>query len=744
MHTLDIVAITASVVLVVFVVEAIRRTSLNARYAILWLGAGGVLLLFSLYRPLLDWAAKLLGVSYPPVAALRPRLSLPARDRTALLARHLVASRLDPPADANGGVARTRVGGTATALMAADSRRPMPRGRAQTRSVPAPPRPAPRPRAQAAAIPPADWRTHALPLATLVVLAAVYIPCLDGPFVYDDPNAVSQSTLIRHLTPLSRFLALSTRPLTDFSFAVNYAMGELDPWWFHATNLLLHVLNVLLLYGIAFATFGCGPLAQRYGTVRRELAWAAAALFAVHPLASESVAYVSSRSEVLASFWILLAVGCFVVGATTTRRRLRLTATILLPLASAGGVASKEIAAAVPFIVALYDWLFLSGLRLRWPERRRLLALSALPLVLGGAFLLLRAYLSPSPMGDYASTAGLGFDRFTRWEYLMSQFGVIVYYLRLVVLPIGQTFDYDWPLARSPFAPGVLIPFALLVGLVYAAVRSARTQPLFTFAVGWMLLILAPTSSVLPIADLVVERRMYLPLAGLMLLAAAWLWEAVQLLPAAIRTLPRATYAGLVCIPLIAFGVLTHQRAALWGNAIALHEDGVAKTPDNPRVRLNLGVTYLNSGFPERAYETLVVAKSLYDRGESLNAFTRIGAFIEYNLGAVLFARKEIDRAETELERSLELGGQYLALRPMAYMLLSRIAVQRGDWPTAGAHLEEALKYQDNPDWRVDLAEIELHVGHPEAARANLRHALRVRPGHERAEKVLAEVNRKK
>lgn len=66
MHTLDFVAITASAILVLFVIEAIRRSSLNARYAILWLGAGGVLLVFSLYRPLLDWVAKLLGISYPP------------------------------------------------------------------------------------------------------------------------------------------------------------------------------------------------------------------------------------------------------------------------------------------------------------------------------------------------------------------------------------------------------------------------------------------------------------------------------------------------------------------------------------------------------------------------------------------------------------------------------------------------------------------------------------------------------
>jgi tetratricopeptide (TPR) repeat protein len=326
----------------------------------------------------------------------------------------------------------------------------------------------------------------------------------------------------------------------------------------------------------------------------------------------------------------------------------------------------------------------------------------------------------------------------------MTQFGVIVFYLRLAVLPIGQTFDYDWALARTPFAPQVVIPLLLLVALVVVAVRSARTQPLFTFAVGWTLLILAPTSSVMPIADLAVERRMYLPLAGLMLLAAAWLWELVRRLPAAFGQRPVWTYAGVVALPLAAFGVLTYQRAALWGDAIALHEDGVAKAAENPRVRLNLGVTYLNSGEPERAYETLLVAKMLYDRGESINAFTRIGAFIEYNLGAVLFARRDYARAETSLRRSLELGGQYLALRPMAFMLLSRIAAQREQWTEAIADMREAVKYQDNPDWRVDLAQMQLRAGDAAGARDSVQRALRLQPNNPRAKTLLAEMNRQK
>jgi tetratricopeptide (TPR) repeat protein len=607
-------------------------------------------------------------------------------------------------------------------------------------------RPVPKARAQPAAQVSMSWTYHVLPMATVAVLAAaLYAPSLNGPFVYDDPNAISQSMLVRRLLPLTRFVTLSTRPLTDFSYALNYAMGGLDTWPYHLTNIVLHLINGLLIYAIAWATFAFSGLARRYGAAAQPLAWAAAALFVVHPLASESVAYVSSRSEVLAAFWILLALGSYLVAVHSPSTRWRRAAAALIVIATAAGVGSKEIAAAIPFLLLLYDWLFLAeGSWRRMRPRRWLIGLSLIPLVAGGAFLVVRAYVSPSPMGNYGATAGFGFDRFTRWEYLLTQFGVIVYYLRLVVVPMGQTFDYDWPLARTPVALGVLVPFMLLAGLVYLAVRLRRTQPLFTFAVAWTLLILAPTSSVLPIADLAVERRMYLPLAGLMLLAAAWLWDLVQLVPPAWRQRPQWTYVALVVIPLAVFSVLTYRRATLWGDIIALHEDGVAKTPDNPRVRLNLGVGYLNSGQPQRARDTLATAKALYDKGESVNAFPRIGAFIHYNLGAVLFARKEVDEAERELVKSIELGGQYLALRPMAYMLLARIAAQRGDWKAASTYQAEAVKYKDDPDWRVDLAQMQRQAGDVTGARATLQRVLRAQPGNKRATATLADIDQQR
>jgi len=579
-----------------------------------------------------------------------------------------------------------------------------------------------------------------LPLLTLSVLAcALYLPSLDGPFVFDDPNAVSQSKLIRSLAP-GMFLSLSTRPLTDYSLAINYAIGGLETWPYHLTHILLHAANTLLVYAIAWLTLSMPGLAPRYGAGRLPIAWAAAALFAAHPLASETVAYVSSRSELLVATFFLLSLTSFIIASTSAERRQRRLHGILLAAWGMAGLGSKETALMIVPALLLYDWLFLTPGARRRP-RGPLIGLALIGPGIGGVALLLKAFLSPSPMGEYSATAGLGFDRFTPWEYLMSQFGVILHYLRLVVLPIGQTFDYDWPLARTPLALGVVLPFLALAALIALAWRFRRREPLFTFAVAWTLLVLLPTSSVLPIADLVVERRMYLPLAGLMLLAAAWLWDLVQWLPATWRTRPAWTYAAVATAPLALLALLTVWRAQLWGDAIALHEDGVARAPGNPRVRLNLGVTYLNLGQQERAYETLNEAKRLYDRGESLHAFPRIGAFIQYNLGAVLFARNELERAESELRRSLDLGGHYLALRPMAKMLLSRIAAGKGDWKAAAEDLREALKYQDNPDWRVDLAEMLRHDGQLIAARMTLQQTLKAYPGNQRATALLAKMD---
>ncbi|MBX3025570.1 hypothetical protein KF840_11755 [bacterium] len=579
----------------------------------------------------------------------------------------------------------------------------------------------------------APWWAHLLALLVVGLLASLpYLPSLGGDFVFDDPNAVTQSTLIRSLTPIRTFLALSTRPLTDYSYAINYAIGGYAPTPYHATGIILHVCTALLVYALAWLLLGLPSLAPRYGAARHRIAWAAAALFAAHPLASEAVAYISSRSESLAAVWYLVAVIGFVRAATASGRGGRAAWLALTVVATIAGAASKETVFTLFAVLPLLDWLLLADRhwrRVHW----RLIVIPILPLALVAAVLLIRAFAGQMSLGQYGATAGFSFDRFGPLQYLATQFGVIVHYLRLTVLPLGQTFDYDWALASLHQPLAVIVPLAILVALLIGAWRLRATQPLVPFVAGWVLLILAPTSSVMPIADLAVERRMYLPLVGLMLLAAAWLHDGCGRLPSAWGRRQGLTYALVVAALVAALTPFTWQRAVLWGDAIALHEDGVRRAPGNPRMRLNLGVTYLNEGDTERAYETLREAKRLYDRGESVQAFPRIGAFIHYNLGAVQYARKQYDEAEPQLERSLELGGQYLALRPMANMLLSRISAQRGDWKQAVERLGEALKYHDDPDWVVDMVQMKLRAGDRMGASIQLDKLLKTNPTLPRA-----------
>ena len=577
------------------------------------------------------------------------------------------------------------------------------------------------------------WWAHAIALVGLALLASLpYLPSLGGDFVYDDPNAVSQSQLIRALLILP-FLQLSTRPLTDYTYAIDYAIGGLDPAAYHATGIVLHTITSLLVYVFAWLLLGLPSLTPRYGRARLAIAAAAAALFAAHPLASETVAYVSSRSEALVAVWYLLALIAYLRAATT--RGGRAGWIVLLVFAAIAGAVSKETIFTLFAVLPLLDWLLLADRdvrRVHW----RLIVIPLAPLLLAGFGFVMRAFSGRMSLGDYAATAGFSFDRFGPTQYLATQFGVIVHYLRLTVLPFGQTFDYDWPLATIYAPLAVVLPLVVLLALIVGAWRLRATQPLVTFVAGWVLFTLAPTSSVMPIADLAVERRMYLPLVGLMLLAAACLHDLCGRLPDEWRRRPLLTYGLLIAVLVAALTPLTFQRAELWGNAIALHENGVERAPGNPRMRLNLGVTYLNAGDSERAYTTLVEAKRLYDLGESVQAFPRIGAFIHYNLGAVMYARKDYDGARTQLERSLELGGQYLALRPMANMLLSRVALQKGDYQQAIERLQEALKYHEDPDWRVDLAQIKLRSGDAVGAGMTINKVLSDNPNFPRAVKL--------
>ena len=572
---------------------------------------------------------------------------------------------------------------------------------------------------------------HYLALLSLAALCLlIYYPSLSGEFVFDDHNAIQQSLLVRKIFPLSRFLTKSNRFLVDFSYALNYAQGGYDTWWYHFTNIALHFATALALYWLALRTFRLPRFGERLREWIQPAAWIAAALFACHPLATDSVAYITSRSEVLAAIFYLLAMVAYSFSATGDTPRQKTLAKVAIGMLTLLALASKEIAVTIPLAFGLYHFIFIS--EAGWADVKKhgkVAVYSLIPLAIGGIYLLNRASTLNTP---YQQSAGFGFDRYTSLQYLSTQFGVVLHYLRLVVVPSGLNFDYDWPLVETPFSLAAILPMLVLMALVTAAIRLARAQPFVSFAILFMLLVLAPTSSIMPLADLCVERRMYIPLAGIALCTAGF--SAIS-----VRQWSRGvSFFVAPCVVVLAIlAGLSHQRATLWGDHLLLYEDGVAKSPGSPRVRLNLGVIHMNAGRHEEAHEVLVEAKRIYDEGKSIHAFPRIGAFIHYNLGAIQFIREEYDQSEQQMRRALQIGGHYVALRPRAYSVLGHIFKLREQWKAAEESFLEALKLnRDYPEWSYSLAEVRAEQGRFLDAEITLRQTARRYPDNQDPERT--------
>lgn len=404
----------------------------------------------------------------------------------------------------------------------------------------------PKPKRKSAAASP---EREGLPLwvfaAALAAGLIVYLPALNGPFVFDD---LTIQALQQDPDAPLRFSFGGPRPLFYLSLQAQHRLHAENPFPFHLVNWLLHAANALLLFGILRRYARLGGLAPPADGMA---AGFGAGVFLLHPLNTEAVSYIASRSEVLSALFAFLAWLLFL-----ERRQPRLpwaaAAGIVVLLALGLGV--KEHVIALVAVLFLTDLVF-GGLRanLRFYVPLGVLGMSA------AAYLLAR-------VGN--DTAGFGVKGATPLSYLVTQGAVIWRYLQLTAAPFGQSVDHGYPIAVS--AMGVAGLGALAAVSVYLW-RKGPKLALF----GWLcfLACLAPTSSVVPIADAMVERRMYLAMPGLALLAAPWL-----------KRLNVWAMAGI----LLVFGVFTWQRNEKWGSSEALWRDAVAGNPANARAQFQL------------------------------------------------------------------------------------------------------------------------------------------------------------
>ena len=443
-------------------------------------------------------------------------------------------------------------------------------------------------------------------LACAAILAggvAAWSNSFNGPFIFDDIYAIRDNPTLRHFPAWANFVPphaspISRRPVVNLTFALNYAIGGLDVRGFHAWNLLIHLLAALLLFGIVRRTLN--GLARDHGRWTMvhgpssivAVSFAVALIWAVHPLLTESVTYLTQRAESLMGLFFLLTLYCAIRGASGGHPWRWQSAAIA---ACALGMGAKEVMATAPIVILLYDRCFLSG-SFHEAFRRRL------PFYLGLAatWAILGALLIAYPWGG-ATGAGFGLAAVGPWEYARTQPGVILNYLRLSLWPSSLCLDYGWPIATSA---GQIIPAAAVIAALLAGtLRALRRAPALGFLGAWFFLILAPTSSFMPIGDAAFEHRTYLPLAGIVttcVVAAYWLGEQLvrrmPVSPEARKLIGRAAAGAAVLSVAGVLGWLTFDRNTDYRDAISIWQDTVNKRPRNARALCSLGCAYSSTG----------------------------------------------------------------------------------------------------------------------------------------------------
>ncbi|HUI07689.1 MAG TPA: tetratricopeptide repeat protein [Verrucomicrobiae bacterium] len=552
----------------------------------------------------------------------------------------------------------------------------------------------------------------------LVVVAAgllAYHNSFTGAFVFDDLRSIRENPTIRRLWPIWACLSpphrggltVEGRPLINLSLAVSYAFGGYNVWGYHALNLTVHILAGLTLLGIVRRTLRQPRLGDRFGGAADELALAAAVLWTVHPLNTESVTYVIQRAESMMGLFYLLTLYCFIRGAESPPRgdgkwfvgngSWRGLWYGLSVAACALGMVSKEVMVSAPILALLYDRAFLSGsFREAW-RRRGLFYLG-----LAGTWILLGSVLIAA--GSFA-TASMNARRIglTRWVYLRTQPEVILYYLRLSVWPKPLSLDHAWPMARSWMS---ILPSAIvIVFLLGATAWAVRINSVYGFVGAWFFLILAPSSSIIPLHGAIYEHRMYLSLAAVVSMVVLGLYS----------LLGRRSLV-VFALMAIALGILTWRRNQDYRSEVILWQDAAAKFPQSPSVHYNLGVALWREG---RAREAI----AQYEQVLRLNPDNL--EEVHNNLGLALWKEGRVQEAIGHWEEALRLKPEYAD----PHYNLGLALAQTGNFNAAISQFQEALRSRPNDaEAHNNLGNAFIQVGRVPEAMEQYDQALRIKP----------------
>jgi tetratricopeptide (TPR) repeat protein len=550
---------------------------------------------------------------------------------------------------------------------------------------------------------PSFWPVLVICAATV----AAYHNSLGGPFVFDDESSIVTNSTIRELwawpgplaTPQENVTAQG-RPVLNLSLAINYALHGTAPWGYHVGNLVIHGLAALAIFGIVRRTWEQISFEARgRGVEGVAVATLIAAAWAVHPMQTESVTYVIQRAESLVGLFYLLTLYCFARGAGAERagaawRAASVSAAFL-------GMATKEVMVTAPLMVLFYDRCFNAGTFVG-ALRRRPVYYAAL----ASSWLLL-AWLVAQTGGNRGGSVGFGVG-VSAMDYWLTQFEAVAHYLWLAVWPHPLVFEYGTFWIRE-FGE-IALPVVIVLGLLIATILALRRRPAIGFLGAWFFGILAPTSLAPGTTQMIVEHRMYLPLAAVI----------AGVVFAAMRVLRGRRMATIAAAVLSAGVMLTIARNEDYRSELGLWQDTLAKRPRNPLAHFML------AGAQERAGKVDEAIAS-YRRGLELKPDFSIG---HESLGRLLLRQGRVEDAIAHLESAVRIQPQF----GDAHANLGNAYLAAGRLTEALGHLQQAVALlPHSAAAHYNLGNARAAAGRGSEAIVAYQAALRIEPEHAEA-----------
>ena len=426
-------------------------------------------------------------------------------------------------------------------------------------------------------------------LVLIIFIFVAYSNTLNSSFHLDDVKVISNNSPVKmselnfeNLRQAAFESKFSTRrPVALITFALNYYFHQLNVTGYHIVNILVHIIGTLLLYFLLKATLSLPSLNKEFDEqVVFLISILTTAIWALHPLHTQSVTYIVQRMNSMAAMFFIMTMLFYVKARLAPERVKKILFFTISFIAGVLAFGSKENTATLPFFIILYEWYFFQDLRLKISKKQLFWVA-----IIGGLFvILLYLYLGSSPI-DKLLFPDYSFRHFTLAQRLLTQPRVVLHYISLLFYPAPSrlNLDYDFTLSYSLLSPPTtLLAILVIIGLLGLAIYTARKNRLYSFCILWFLGNLVIESSTIPL-EIIFEHRTYLPSMLAVLLIVIIFDRTVK---------NKRTFIVSLVVVSMFFSYWTYERNKVWADELTLYQDCLKKSPEKWRVNIILGNEY--------------------------------------------------------------------------------------------------------------------------------------------------------